>query len=86
MTIVLPNGKLEVLEQRLVQNGLGSIVGACRPTEVELLLPRFRVRTSVSARLPSVRVVVDRPVVFAISDLTTGLPLFLGRVTDPSAC
>jgi serine protease inhibitor len=40
----------------------------------------------VSARLPSVRVVVDRPVVFAISDLATGLPLFLGRVTDPSAC
>lgn len=31
MTIVPPSGKLEVLEQRLVQDGLGSIVGAASP-------------------------------------------------------
>ena len=32
-----------------------------------------------------VEVTVDRPFLFAITDTATGLPLFLGRVTDPSA-
>lgn len=30
-------------------------------------------------------VTVDRPFLFAITDLSTGLPLFLGRVADPNA-
>jgi serpin B len=28
---------------------------------------------------------VDRPFLFAITDTATGLPLFLGRVTNPLA-
>lgn len=32
-----------------------------------------------------VEVTVDRPFLFAITDSLTGLPLFLGRVTDPAA-
>jgi serine protease inhibitor len=27
---------------------------------------------------------VDRPFLFALTELTTGWPLFLGRVTDPA--
>ena len=41
----------------------------------------------LSARMqtaPPVTMVVDRPFLFAITDRTTGLPLFLGQVTDPS--
>jgi serpin B len=34
---------------------------------------------------PPVDMVVDRPFLFAITDPQTGLPLFLGRVTDPAA-
>jgi serpin B len=34
---------------------------------------------------PPVEMVVDRPFLFAITDLQTRLPLFLGRVTDPAA-
>jgi serpin B len=34
---------------------------------------------------PPVEIVVDRPFLFAITDPHTGLPLFLGRVTDPAA-
>lgn len=33
---------------------------------------------------PSIQVQVNRPFLFAITDLGTGLPLFLGRVTDPA--
>jgi serpin B len=33
---------------------------------------------------PPVTMVVDHPFLFAITDRTTGLPLFLGQVTDPS--
>ncbi len=32
-----------------------------------------------------VRMIVDRPFLFAISDTATGLPLFLGQVTRPAA-
>jgi serine protease inhibitor len=32
-----------------------------------------------------VEVIVDRPFLFAITDMESGLPLFLGRVTDPTA-
>jgi serpin B len=31
-----------------------------------------------------VDVTVDRPFLFAITDTATGLPLFLGRVADPT--
>ena len=34
---------------------------------------------------PPVEVIVDRPFLFAITDMESGLPLFLGRVTDPTA-
>jgi serpin B len=34
---------------------------------------------------PPVEMIVDRPFRFAITDLRSGLPLFLGRVTDPTA-
>ena len=40
--------------------------------------------TSGLAVLPSIHVQVNRPFLFAITDLNTGLPLFLGRVADPS--
>jgi len=29
--------------------------------------------------------VVDRPFLFVIHDLPTAIPLFIGRITDPSA-
>ena len=34
---------------------------------------------------PPVEVIVDRPFLFAVTDTQSGLPLFLGRVTDPTA-
>jgi serpin B len=34
---------------------------------------------------PPVEMIVDHPFRFAITDLRSGLPLFLGRVTDPAA-
>jgi serpin B len=38
-----------------------------------------------SALIRTVTLVVDRPFLFLIHDVETGTPLFLGRVTDPSA-
>jgi serpin B len=44
---------------------------------------------TASARLmdpgPPVEMIVDRPFLFALTDLRSGLPQFLGRVTDPTA-
>jgi serpin B len=34
---------------------------------------------------PPVTMIVDHPFLFTITDTTTGLPLFLGQVTDPSS-
>jgi serpin B len=42
------------------------------------------VRPTVAHRAPPpVTMIVDRPFLFAITDLPTGLPLFLGQVTRP---
>jgi serpin B len=42
--------------------------------------------TMVALSLPrrTVQLTVDRPFLFAIHDIATGTPLFIGRVTDPS--
>ncbi len=39
----------------------------------------------ISTGEPPVEMVVDRPFLYAITDTGSGLPLFLGRVTDPTA-
>jgi len=41
------------------------------------------VRPTVARRTQPVTMIVDRPFLFAITDLPTGLPLFLGQVTRP---
>jgi serpin B len=38
-----------------------------------------------SARLSTVQLTVDRPFLFVLHDTATGTPLFIGRVSDPSA-
>ncbi len=42
-------------------------------------------RVAVFQPSPPIVVTVDRPFLFAITDVGTGLPLFLGRVTNPLA-
>jgi serpin B len=42
-------------------------------------------RLAVLQQRPPVAVTVDRPFLFAITDGAAGLPLFLGRVTNPLA-
>ncbi|MGH3341808.1 MAG: serpin family protein [Carbonactinosporaceae bacterium] len=147
MTVLLPAGAPENLEQRLTRRWLDALLAAIRPAGVDLTVPRFRVSTNrplnedlealgmveafkdgradftgitrdeplavshvahaahidvdergteaaaatavahraVALRVPEVRVVVDRPFLFTITDTASGLPLFLGRVEDPSA-
>jgi serpin B len=41
--------------------------------------------SATSATLTQVSMVVDRPFLFVIHDIPTATPLFIGRVTDPSA-
>jgi serpin B len=43
----------------------------------------MRTLAMVAPRQPPVNVVVDRPFLFAIIETGTGLPLFLGQVTEP---
>jgi serine protease inhibitor len=38
-----------------------------------------------AARRPDVQLTVDRPFLFVLHDTATGTPLFIGRVSDPSA-
>jgi serpin B len=52
---------------------------AAAATAVAVAGARFAVPDS-----PPIEVTVDRPFVFAITDSATGLPLFVGRITDPS--
>jgi serpin B len=42
-------------------------------------------RTAVFQQRPPIVVTVDRPFLFVITDVATGRPLFLGRVTNPLA-
>ncbi len=44
----------------------------------------IRAMARFTAGEPPVEMVVDRPFMFAITDSRSGLPLFLGRVTDPT--
>jgi serpin B len=43
------------------------------------------IRAAARVMMPDqpVELIVDRPFLFAITELASGLPLFLGRVTDP---
>ena len=44
----------------------------------------IRAMARFAAGDPPVEMIVDRPFLFAITDSRSGLPLFLGRVTDPA--
>ena len=44
----------------------------------------IRAMARFAAGDPPVEMIVDRPFLFAITDSRSGLPLFLGRVTDPT--
>lgn len=44
----------------------------------------MRAMAMVRPARPPVSVIVDRPFLFAIADTVTGVPLFLGRVTNPA--
>ncbi len=43
------------------------------------------VMREVSARMIDVELTVDRPFLFVLHDTATGTPLFIGRVSDPTA-
>ena len=43
------------------------------------------VMRATSARTPECELTVDRPFLFVLHDTATGTPLFIGRVSDPSA-
>jgi serpin B len=45
----------------------------------------MRAHALAVAGRPPIEVTVDRPFLFAITDTATGLPMFLGRVTNPLA-
>jgi serpin B len=158
MLIVLPDGSLGPLEDRLAAGGVAGLAGGAAGAggaseglsarQVSLVLPKFRMTsafdlapvltalgvrraftrgadfsgitaaeplhigavahkayidvdergteaaaaTAVTMALsravfggPPVEVIVDRPFLYAITDAASGLPLFLGRVADPSA-
>ena len=41
--------------------------------------------STTSAVVPEQELVVDRPFLFVIHDVAAGTPIFLGRVTNPTA-
>jgi len=148
MTLIVPDGPLAPLEDRLRREGLGALLGGpLSSAYVTLSLPKFQFRTHVdlndalsrlgmtdafvdgradftgitdpealhiaqvvheanisvdekgteaaaatgvvirtsSATVNTAEVTVDHPFLFAITDLNTDTPLFLGRVVDPTA-
>jgi len=150
MAVVLPDGPLGPLEERLAESGVRGLLTGATAQQVSLALPRFTTtasfslgpalaslgvaaafdrdkadfsgittaeplsigaamhkafinvdeqgteaaaatgvvmsrRVAVFQPSPPIVVTVDRPFLFAITDVGTGLPLFLGRVTNPLA-
>jgi serpin B len=150
MAVVLPDGPLAPMEERLASGGIRGLLAGAGQQQVRLALPGFRLTAAASLRQPlealgarlafsredadfsgitaatrlwidevvhqayidvdeqgtaaaaatatavatarfavpgppPVEVTVDRPFLFAITDTATGLPLFLGRVTNPLA-
>ena len=78
--------------------GIAVILAEGTPRPVALAMPRFTAKSAMdltgtlapagmpTAFAPMVReVTVDRPFVFVITDTTTGAPVFLGRIADPTA-
>jgi serpin B len=48
MSILLPSGPLAPLQDRLTKTGLGPLLAGVTPTQVDLWLPRFTVRSGFS--------------------------------------
>lgn len=143
-TVLLPTTSLQAMTQSLRDKGLPAVLGGIRPTDIEIVMPKFTLRSDLDlsatlrglgmpdafgdaadfggiSRIPmriqtvrhdvyvqvdehgttaaaasgvavgatamAVRTVVDvnHPFLFVITDIATGAPLFLGRVTDPGA-
>jgi serpin B len=149
MAVLLPDGPLSPLEDRLAGAGAHGLTSGARPASVALTMPKFRVTTgfqlggvlrqlgvtaafsddadfsgiTTAERLcigevahkayvdvdeegteaaaatavviramsltaparPPITVVVDRPFLFAIVDTAAGTPLFVGKVSNPTA-
>jgi serpin B len=69
----------EVVHQAYIDVNEAGTEAAAATAAVITAAARF-----MDPQLP-VEMIVDRPFRFAITDLRSGLPLFLGRVTDPTA-
>jgi serpin B len=69
----------EVVHQAYIDVNEAGTEAAAATAAVITAAARF-----MDPQLP-VEMIVDRPFRFALTDLRSGLPLFLGRVTDPTA-
>jgi serpin B len=72
-------------ERLLIQDALHQGFVAVDEEGTEAAAATAVVVGTTSAELPQRVVHADRPFVFAIHDVATGVPLFLGRVVDPTA-
>jgi serpin B len=72
-------------EKLLISAVLHEAFIAVDETGTEAAAATAVVMGAVSAGPTPVSVVVDRPFLFVIHDLATATPLFVGRVTDPTA-